>query len=106
MATASGTVTAGGEMSVWGGKSDISSLAGVLRRMTVGMRGLGVTLRPLSGCWSDVVTAEGAVEMPCAGFETLSRVLVVKSGSQRAAAKKRRGTTIALTTPAATGLNG
>jgi hypothetical protein len=66
---------------------------------------LGLTLRPLSGCSTDgLVTAEVAVDVPGAGFETPSRALVV-SGSQRVAAKKRRTTTIALTAPVATGPN-
>ena len=95
MSTDSGTVIGDGEISVWGGKSDTCSLAGVLRRMTIGMRGLGVT----SGGWSDRVTVD---------FATLSCALVVRSGSQRVAAKpakKRRGTTSALTAPTASGPN-
>jgi hypothetical protein len=105
VSTDSGTVIGDGEISVWGGKSDASALGGVLRRMTMGMRGLGVT----SGGWSDgVVSAEVDIEVPTVDFATLSCALVVRSGSQRVAAKpakKRRGTTSALTAPTASGPN-
>src|SRR5439155_10385167 len=59
------------------------------------MSGLGVTLRILSDCSRDVVvTSEVDVELPAVGFETLSGELVIRSGSQRAAAKERRNKTI------------
>ena len=62
----------------------------------MGMRGLGVMLRLLSDCSSDVVvTSEVDVEVPAVGFETLSGEPVIRSGSQRAAAKERRNTTTA-----------
>src|SRR5215475_3160809 len=71
VSTDSGTVTGADEISVWGGKSEASG--DVLRRITMGMRGLEVTLRPLSG------------------------EPVMRSGSQRAAEKETRNTTIAPT---------
>ena len=64
----------------------------------MGMSGLGVTLRLLSDCSRDVVvTSEVDVEVPAVGFETLSGEPVIRSGSQRAAAKERRNTTIMTT---------
>jgi len=64
----------------------------------MGMRGLGVTLRLLSDCWRDVVvTSEVDVEVPAVGVETLSGEPVIRSGSQRAAEKETRNTTIAPT---------
>src|SRR5439155_8886308 len=59
------------------------------------MSGFGVTLRILSDCSRDVVvTSEVDVELPAVGFETLLGELVIRSGSQRAAAKERRNKTI------------
>ena len=49
------TDSGGDEMSVWGGKSETSALGDELRRITMGMTGLGVTLRILSDCSRDVV---------------------------------------------------
>jgi hypothetical protein len=84
VSTDSGTVAGGDEISVWGGTSETSG--DVLRRITTGMRGLGVTLRLLSSCWrEDVVTSEVDVEVPAVGVETLSGEPVMRSGSQRAA---------------------
>jgi hypothetical protein len=89
-------VTGADEISVWGGKSEASGDG--LRRITMGMRGLGVTLRLLSDCWRDVVvTSEVDVEVPAVGVETLSGEPVIRSGSQRAAEKETRNTTIAPT---------
>src|SRR5215471_16524918 len=96
VSTDSGTVTGPDEISVWGGKSEASG--DVLRRITMGMRGLGVTLRLLSDCWRDVVvTSEVDVEVPAVGVETFSGEPVMGSGSQRAAEKETRNTTIAPT---------
>src|SRR5262249_28541369 len=93
VSTDSGTVTGADEISVWGGKSEASG--DVLRRITMGMRGLEVTLRLLSGCWRDVVvSSEVDVEVPAVGVETLSGEPVMRSGSQRAAEKETRNTTI------------
>ena len=92
--TDSGTVTRGDEISLWDGKSETSALD-ELRRITMGMSGFGVTLRILSDCSRDVVvTSEVDVELPAVGFETLLGELVIRSGSQRAAAKERRNKTI------------
>jgi len=69
--TDSGTETGGDEISVWGGKSELSTLAEELRRITMGMSGLGVTPRPVSDCSMDVVvTSELDVELAVV-FETL-----------------------------------
>jgi hypothetical protein len=94
VSTDSGTVTEGDETSVWGGKSEASD--DVLRRITMGMRGLGVTVRLLSDGWRDV-TSEVDVEVPAMGVETLSGEPVMRSGSQRAAEKQTTNTTIAPT---------
>src|SRR5262249_21338745 len=88
VSTDSGTVTGADEISVWGGKSEASG--DVLRRITMGMRGLGATLRLLSDCWRDV-------DVPAVGVETLSGEPVMRSGSQRAVEKETRNTTIAPT---------
>src|SRR5262249_28271351 len=91
--TDSGTVR-GDEMSLRGGKSDASALGDELRRITMGMSGLGVTLI-LSDCSRDVVVTLGVdVELPAVGFETLSGELVIRSGSQRATAKVKKNKTI------------
>src|SRR5262249_60278506 len=96
VSTDSGTVTGADEISVWGGKLEASG--DVLRRITMGMRGLGVTLRLLSDCWRDVVvTSEVNVDVPAVGVETLSGEPVMRSGSQRAVEKETRNTTIAPT---------
>src|ERR1044072_474065 len=89
VSTESGTVTGGDEISVWGGKSENSG--DVLRRITMGMRGLGGTLRLLSDCGRNVfLTSTADVEVPAVGVETLSGEPLMRSGSQHAAEKERR----------------
>jgi hypothetical protein len=53
--TDSGTETWADEISVARGKADTSASGDELRRITMGMTGLGVTLRLLSDCSRDVV---------------------------------------------------
>jgi hypothetical protein len=64
-------VTGGDEISLWGGKSELSTLAEELRRITMGMTGLGLTLRILSDLRDVVATSELDVELTAVGFETL-----------------------------------
>src|SRR5262249_20475018 len=89
--TDSGTETWGDEISLWGDKSDISTFGGALRRITMGMTGLGLTLRILSGCSTDVVaTSEIDVEVLAVRFEALSGELVIRFRSKHAAPKEKR----------------
>ena len=53
--TDSGTETWAEEILVTGGKADTSASGDELRRITMGMTGLGLTLRILSDCSRDVV---------------------------------------------------
>jgi hypothetical protein len=68
----SGTGTWADEISVTGGKADTSASGDELRRITMGMTGLGVALQLLSDCSRDVVlTSELDVELAAVGFETV-----------------------------------
>src|SRR5262249_23913557 len=91
--TDSETVAWGDEISLLGGKSETSGSGDELRRITMGMSGLGVTLRILSDCSRDTAVTSG-LDVPAVSFETLSGELVIRSGSQRAAANERRNKTI------------
>jgi len=64
-------VTGGDDISVWGGKADTSASGDELRRITIRMTGLGLTLRILSDLRDVVVTSELDVELAAVSFETL-----------------------------------
>jgi hypothetical protein len=63
--TVSTTVARGDETYVWGGKSETSALGELFRPITMGMTGLGVTVRLLPDCSRGVVVASDVgVDVP------------------------------------------